>query len=309
MANLMSEFINSLTQRDRSPKTLRGYKSDLEAFASWFEKVNGEFPTPDRITPADIREYRQKMLTVQRRKANTVNRHLASISAYLEWAIEQGMIEHNPGRDVRLVSTITTGPRYLNKREQYALQRAIEKDLQLARMRFPKRWVARERDAALVTFLLHTGLRLQEALAIETTDLTIGERSGEVYVRNGKGNRVRTVPLNAEVRQAIQKWITVRPAETDNTYLWPPVEGDYDGALTGRSVQRLVRRYGEEAGLPGLTPHILRHTFAKNLVDKGVGLEKIAALLGHASLNTTKLYITPNKNDLEQAVGLLETER
>jgi integrase/recombinase XerC len=72
--------------------------------------------------------------------------------------------------------------------------------------------------------------------------------------------------------------------------------------LSSRSVQRAIRRIGLDAGLEGLTPHVLRHTFAKNLVDSGVGLEKVAALLGHSSLNTTRVYITPNLQDLEKAV-------
>ncbi|MFH1635391.1 MAG: tyrosine-type recombinase/integrase, partial [Chloroflexota bacterium] len=83
------------------------------------------------------------------------------------------------------------------------------------------------------------------------------------------------------------------------------VEGCYKDGLTSRSAQRVIRRYGEEAGLPHLTPHILRHTFAKNLVNQGVGLEKVAVLLGHASLNTTRIYVTPGQRDLENAVEKL----
>ena len=72
-----------------------------------------------------------------------------------------------------------------------------------------------------------------------------------------------------------------------------------------RAVQRILQRYAQDAGLEELTPHICRHTFAKNLVNNGVSLEKVAALLGHANLNTTRLYITPDKRDLEFAVEKL----
>jgi site-specific recombinase XerD len=73
-------------------------------------------------------------------------------------------------------------------------------------------------------------------------------------------------------------------------------------ALSGRTVQRILSRYARAAGIDGLTPHICRHTFAKNLVNNEVGLEKIAALLGHSSLNTTRIYVTPSEKDLEMAV-------
>jgi len=82
------------------------------------------------------------------------------------------------------------------------------------------------------------------------------------------------------------------------------VEGEQDG-LSGRAIQRILQRYAQEAGLDELTPHICRHTFAKNLVNQEVGLEKVGALLGHANLNTTRLYVTPDARDLEFAVEKL----
>jgi site-specific recombinase XerD len=192
------------------------------------------------------------------------------------------------------------GPRYLDKKEQYALQRAIEKDMQLARMRYPKRWVSRQRDAAMVVFLLHTGLRLSEALTLQLSDVQLAERKGQVLVRQGKGGRARTVPLNVQARKALQEWLAVRPGS--GSHVWVQVEGEPSDGLSNRSVERVLVRIGQDAGLEHLTPHILRHTFAKNLVDRGVGLEKVAALLGHSNLNTTRIYATTNQKDLEQAV-------
>ena len=70
----------------------------------------------------------------------------------------------------------------------------------------------------------------------------------------------------------------------------------------------MLKRFGQKAELKNLTPHMLRHTFGKNLVDRGVGLEKVAALLGHSSLNTTRIYVKPNQKDLEDAVDELVDE-
>ena len=207
---------------------------------------------------------------------------------------------------MRLVPQASAGPKYLDKKQQFALQRAIERDLQISRLRYPKRWRSRQRDASLVIFLLHTGLRLQEALDLRLGDLVIGERKGLMTVQQGKGRKQRSVPLNAEARKALQDWLSVRP-QVKSEYIWVAVENDQVGALSSRSVQRVILRLGQDAGLPSLTPHVLRHTFGKNLIDSGVGLEKVAALLGHANLNTTRIYITPNQNDLEQAVEQLTT--
>ena len=298
----LEAFSDYLDAQDRSPLTVKGYLADLVHFARWFEQTNGEALSPPAVTPTDIREYRQHLLTVERRKASTVNRRLASISAYMAWAQEQRLIERNPAQEVRSVPQVDSGPHYLDRKQMYALSRAIDKDLQIAELRYPKRKVARRRDASLVVFLVNTGLRLQEALDLCLGDVQITERKGQVIVRQGKGGKQRIVPLNTEARKALQAWLAVRPASVPGDYLWVAVENKSSGALTSRSVQRVIERLGQDAGLERLTAHMLRHTFAKNLVDSGVGLEKVAALLGHASLNTTRIYVTPSQADLEKAV-------
>jgi site-specific recombinase XerD len=188
--------------------------------------------------------------------------------------------------------------------EHQALQRAIEKDVQFSLIRYPKRWRVRQRDAALIIFLLHTGLRIQEMLDLQLADLEIGERKGKIIVRQGKGGKQRVIPLNSDACKAIQGWLAIRP-KTESLFVWIAVEKGENGALSSRSVQRVVLRFGNDAGLERLTPHVLRHTFGKNLIDSGVGIEKVAALLGNANLNTTRVYITPNQNDLEKAVDQL----
>jgi integrase/recombinase XerC len=301
--NIIAEFEQALNQQDISPLTRRGYLQDLRQFGNWFEQNSGEPFAPEAVTPTDIREYRQYLQVTLRRKANSINRKLAAISAFFRWAMKAGLISSDPTKDVKSVRQTTVAPRWLTKQEQYALQRAIEKDLQLSKLRYPKRWVTRRRDASLTLFLLNTGLRLSEARNLAIEDIQISERKGSLLVRNGKGNKQRRVPLNSQARKAVQEWLEVRP-ETASEYLWVAVEGEVDG-LSGRAIQRILARYGQETGLEGFTPHVARHTFAKNLVDSGVGLEKVASLLGHANLNTTRVYITPSEHDLELAVEKL----
>jgi site-specific recombinase XerD len=293
-----------LIERDRSQLTINGYLADLSHYRRWFEQTNGEPFSPQVVTPIDVREYRQFLLNVERRKASTINRRLAALSAFMAWAKQVGLIEHDPTQNIRNVAQVNGGPKYLDKKQQYALQRAVEKDVQLSRLRYPKRWVARQRDASLVVVLLNTGLRLQEALDLHLSDVQIGDRKGQINVRHGKGIKQRIIPLNADARKALQEWMEVRPKGISD-FLWVAVENAAKGPLSGRSVQRVILRLGQDAGLENLTPHMLRHSFAKNLLDNGVGLEKVAALLGHSNLNTTRVYITPNQNDLEKAVECL----
>ncbi len=303
--NILSAFEKYLQDKDVSILTQRGYLSDVQQFEVWFEKSNSEAFSLPAVTPTDVREYRQFLQGTEKRKASTVNRKLAALSALMRWGIQSGQITTDPTENVKSVQQSVSAPRWLDKHEQFALQRAIEKDKQLAQLRYPRRCVTRYRDASLTLFLLNTGLRLSEIIALELSDVQISERKGNVLVRRGKGNKQRNVPLNSEARKAIQDWLAVRP-QSGNPFIWIAVEAASNDGISGRAVQRILHRYAQDAGLSELTPHVLRHSFAKNLANNNVGLEKIAALLGHSSLNTTRIYITPDARDLERAVEQLE---
>ncbi len=302
MSTLLEEFQEYLDGQDISPRTIKGYLVDLRQFQRWFEQTNGETLTVQRITPTDVKEYKHFLLTVKRRKAGTVNRRLAALSSLVRWARRTGQIQGDPTEFIKAVPAVSPGPKWLDRKQQYALIRAIEKDLELAQNHYPKRYVTRRRDASLVLFLLHTGLRLSEALGLRLNDLQLSERKGSVLVQQGKGGKQRNVPLNLEARNALQAWLAVRP---ESEFLWTSVEAAHTTVLNGRTVQRALKRYAEPAKIEELTPHMCRHTFAKNLVNSGVSLEKVAALLGHSSLNTTRMYITPSEHDLELAVEKL----
>jgi len=303
---MFEEFATSLKEKDQSPATVRGYLSDLPIFARWFEQTNGERFSPQAVTPTDLREFRQYSLLQQKKAANTINRRLAALSAYFNFLVESGELAQNPVAGIRKVDAPKSSPRWLDRKEQYRLNRAMEQDLQLAHQRYPKRWLSRQRDFSLMTLLKNSGLRVNEAAQLELGDLTLSERKGSLLVRKGKGNKQRTVPLNADARKALQTWLDLRPNIPGNDFVFIALESDAKGALSSRTIQRIVARYGKKADLPDLTPHVLRHTFAKNLVNSGVSLEKVAALLGHSSLDTTRIYITPSMKDLEMAVAKVE---
>ena len=298
MNDLFKQFEAYLIDQDRAALTISGYLSDLRLFVRWFEQTNDETFTPQAVTPTDVREYRHRMLNVEHRKASTVNRKLVALAAFMQFAIDAHLIEHDPTAMIKYVEQAPRGPRYLDKQQQFALQRAIEQDLQFSQTQYPKRWLSRRRDASFVLLLWHTGLRVSEAIGLTKRDVQLSERKGQVTVR-GKGTKQRTVPLNAEARQALQAWLAVRPQTADDV-LW--VSTQTDQALTIRTVQHVLQRYGRAAHIDDLTPHVLRHVFGKNLIDAEVSLEKVAALLGHSNLNTTRIYLTPSEQDLAQAV-------
>jgi site-specific recombinase XerD len=269
----------------KSPHTIEAYTRDVRLFSEWFDQTNSRELTPDRITPIDIREYRSHLLSVKNHKPATVNRKLASLSAFCEWAREAGLISANPADGISPVDEVRPAPKWLDKNEQYALLRAVQEK-------------GRKRDVALITLMLNTGLRVSEISNLTVDDVRISPRKGAVTVRGGKGEKFRAVPLNIDTRKAIQDRLGEGDLE-DGDHLFVSQRGE---PLQPSGIYYLINRYAYDARLEDVTPHTLRHTFGKNLVDAGVPLDRVAQLLGHESVDTTRIYTTPSEQDLQRDV-------
>jgi integrase/recombinase XerC len=150
---------------------------------------------------------------------------------------------------------------------------------------------------AIVQMMLGAGLRISEVAALRVEDAEINDRSGWVRVRLGKGMKARSIPLSLRVRKALEAYLKKRPDE-DETDLFLGQRGP----LSEWGIHAVVKKYAYQARLEGVTAHNLRHTFAKNLVDTGTPLDQVAILLGHESLDTTRVYTQPSERDLERAV-------
>src|SRR5262249_21371841 len=156
------------------------------------------------------------------------------------------------------------------------------------------------RDLASGQLLLHTGMRVRELCTVMWRDITLSARKGMLTVRHGKGGRYREVPLNATARAAVHTLGSQQHVGTD-----APLLLGQRGPMTPRGVQTLLAKYETQAHLDVLSPHVLRHSFCKNLINAGVGLEQVVTLAGHISLETTCYYCTPFFQELEQAVTRL----
>jgi site-specific recombinase XerD len=295
----LERFLEHLAAGERSPHTLVSYRSDLVAFARWFEAATGEPCQLELLTPTDLRLYKNHLVDELGHKPATVGRKLASLKSLLAWAQQAGrQLAVAPAQVPRAPDQIRPGPRWLDRREQLALLRAVERG-------------GNPRDLAVVQLLLHTGLRVAELCQLTWQDVELGPRSGLLVVRQGKGRKRREIPLNAEARKALEALGYEEKAEDPEQRSERVVLGQR-GPLTPRGVQSLLRKYltpnVAAGGLERLSPHLLRHSFCKNLRQAGASLEETAALAGHNTLDTTRLYAEPSRKDLERAVGLLEGE-
>jgi integrase/recombinase XerC len=294
----MITFRDYLTARDLAAATINAYIVDMGLFAAWYHHTNGERLT-GAFTPTDVREYRAHLKTVDRAAPATINRKIESLRSYGAYLVSTGQLEANPAAGAKGVREQQAAPKWLERKDQARLMRELEKELYATRTDHAQREALR--NHTMVVLMLHTGLRVAEVCALDIADLTLHERSGELRVRSGKGDKARTVPLNADVRKALRAWLVVEARRA----LDPLFNGRTGERLTPRGVQKMIAKLAHRAGVE-LTPHTLRHTFAKNLINAEVSAEKIAPMMGHASVRTTAIYTTPSKHDLELAVEKLE---
>ena len=150
----------------------------------------------------------------------------------------------------------------------------------------------------------HTGLRVSELCSLQLQDVEVTERKGKVIVRSGKGRQYREIPLNLDVRRALTEYLAIRPNVTDQHVFI----GQRKNGLTDSAIQDMLSKYGQMAGLAHISPHVLRHTFGRTLIDRKADLPTVQQLMGHKRIDSTVRYTKPSAQDLEAAVARLETE-
>jgi integrase/recombinase XerC len=287
--SVIPEFEQYLKEKDSGQSTVEAYLTDLKKFIKWYQETAGELPEAASVGPLDIAEFKRHL---QNRgyKPATVNRILQSLKIFFSWAEEAGIAKDNPAGGIKMIPVVKSAPRSLEPKERQALMRAVYR-------------AGKERDIAIVTLLMHTGLRVSELCALTLDDIKLRERSGYLTIRSGKGNKYREVPLNLTARKALKNWFAVRGSDPG-----PLFPGKTGRAMSIRNIEYMIEKYAYNARLEDITPHVLRHTFCKALVDAGESLDRVAELAGHSDLNVTARYTRPTRRDLQKSVDKLAWE-
>lgn len=275
-----------LEQEDLTPASIRNYLSDVRHFMAWYEHhmdTETHVFTPQAITTPALTRYRTYLQRVQRQKPASSNRSLISLKRYFGWTTQHHIIYYDPSAPVKLVGEVEVAPRHLDNQEEQALMTAVTKGGIL-------------RDRVLIVLLLHTGLRASEICHLRRDQVKLGKRSGSLEVI-GKRNTYREVPLNTTARKVLKEYLSASPSQT--VFLFPSEKTK--GALSERMLGYIVKKYADGAKLADVSPHDLRHRFGY-LIAESVPLHRLAQIMGHDSLDTTKLDIRGTKHDLQQAV-------
>jgi len=275
-----------------SPSTIYGYNKELKKFIDFI--ISENISDINLISTRIIRQYFYYAKDNRGLGQSTISKIIATIKSFFNYLEEEEIIIKNPARKIKVPKKVCRIPSVMSRYEVDLIIRSVD----FAPLRCRKNNI---RDKLTLSLLYYTGIRKSELLNLNWTDINLSKSF--IIIRRGKGGKDRLIPLHKEVTRLLDKYLDERiPLKTDALII-----GEQGKRLCNCSFTYLLNMYLCISGLKkkGYTAHSFRHSFATHLVEAGVDLFKVQKLLGHASLDTTKIYINFNSSQMAKAVDRL----
>lgn len=311
--NLKQEFLEYIEiEKGRSMKTVRNYDFFITKFLN-----QAKIKSPEDITLEKVREFRlwlnrqpgfRTRVEVRTLKKNTQNYHLIALRIFLKYMARKGIKTLSP----EMIELAKVGHRQIDLITPDELRRLLDAP--------DGDSPASLRDRAILELLFSTGLRVAELCSLtRDIDLTADE-----FPIRGKGDKVRPVFLSPDAKVALKKYLDARQDMGDALFVEISERtlksggskgkkgGDNskgskndldpgDKPLTTRSIERIVKKYAIKAGISKrVTPHVIRHCFATDLLGNGADIRSVQMLLGHADISTTQVYTHVTDSELKR---------
>jgi tyrosine recombinase XerC len=275
MEDLIEAYVRYLTaERNLSSYTLRNYRSDLCDFGRHLESEEGIGAL--EVNRQSFRRYLGRLREANMASAS-VSRKVSTIHTFYRFLVREGKLDRDPLMGVSIPKRERRLPAVLGKTQLVAIIEAADSPAPQGL-----------RDRAILEMMYAAGLRLAEVVGLDVASVDLNEQL--VRVR-GKGDKERIVVIGQPAARALRRYLRegrVKLARAAETALFLNRQGT---RLSGRSVQKIVRKHALMAGLDQrVFPHLLRHSFATHMLDGGAELRVVQELLGHANANTTQIY-------------------
>lgn len=298
---LIGDFLTYLeVERNRSEKTVQNYDFYLRRFFDWAKVSDPEKITLDHVRKFRVYLNRLKDERGESLKKNTQNYHLIALRSFLKYLAKRDFKALAPEK----IELAKMPQRVVEFLESHELDRLLEapttdsSGLSRGSAALP---IIKLRDKAILEVLFSTGLRVSE-LASLTKEMVNLER--EEFTVRGKGDKPRVVFLSNQARFWLKEYLKRRRDMEPYMFINHDRAAEERGSersLTPRSMQRIVERYARAAGITKrITPHVIRHTFATDLLRNGADIRSVQAMLGHSSITTTQVYTHVTDQHLQE---------
>lgn len=272
-------------EKGASPLTIRNYKHYLTRFIHWLNDENIRQKLED-INQEVVREYRVYLSRLSDGKGGTLSRktqgyHVIALRSFLRWLLKNDYKVMSPDK-IDLPKIQDRQIKFLNGEQVDRLLNAPS----LSK-------IQGKRDKAILEVLYSTGLRVSELVKLNRDKIDLKRREFSIV---GKGGRARIVFLSQRAAQWVQKYLDAREDRYNPLFIrhkgkMDPSVGDESMRLTARSIQRMIKKYTRKVNITvDVTPHVLRHSFATDLLRAGADLRSVQEMLGHKNVSTTQIY-------------------
>lgn len=297
----MEKYTKWLRGRGKRDNTIRRYVTISKKFIAWYEESTEHSPfLPKDITTSDIQDFQNYLLRTTKENRvgkkytpSSVVNYMEGLKTFFRYLQDNKEIRENPTENLRVQKVQKNNTRkWLIKEEEEKLTIYMND----FRVKKKSKWRF-ERNRALLSFMLQAGLKIGEALGLELSDIV--EKT--ITIRDGKGGKLRSVPMNSDLQYYYKEWLVVRK-DLLNEYSPFIFTSQKSLNLTRSGVEHIFKQIRKDTGLTNLTPHQLRHTFCRKMYVLTKDIELVAQLAGHEDLDTTRIYITSSNEDHLAAV-------
>ncbi|MBN8828526.1 MAG: site-specific tyrosine recombinase XerD [Sphingobacteriia bacterium] len=289
LLEIFDEYLKS--EVGASANTTASYLKDLNNFSEYLNKSKVKF---ENVQSTDIENF-IKYLNSNSFKSSTINRHISAIKSFYQFLFTEKIISSSPALNIDHNKLPQKLPKFLSKEEVNQLMEIIRKAETLDEIRL----------LAMLEILYATGMRVSELVSLKRNSIKFSEK-GEIepYLKVlGKGNKERMVPLHNKAISALHNYIAkVLKNNLQNQYLFP--SNSKEGYITRQRFGQLLKELAIKAGIDHkrISPHVIRHTFATQLLEGGADLRIIQEILGHSDIATTQIYTHTTSARLKSVV-------
>lgn len=284
LEEIIKDFIKYLTLLDRSQETIVGYSKELKCFNNYMYYRNQKKIKLKKIKLKDIEEYLYHLKEKGNMSASR-SRSLYILRSFYNYAYKKDLCDKNLAILIEPIKVKQKERVFLNNTEFEQLTNNINHNI----------------IKTVIETIYYTGLRISETTNLKLEDVNLNERS--IYVISGKGNKDRVIPISSKLNDLLENYIkNIRPdVDTDNFFCTKKT-----GKLSPQYVNRELHITTDKLGWRKVvTAHIIRHSFASNLISNKASLSCVQKLLGHSDLRVTSKYIHQDIRELEDTVNLL----